>query len=188
MADPVTSPPLERASIFAAHELIKPYVHRTPVLTNATLTALASTPRTAEDLRGTRWADRADRPARPVLRLWFKCENFQRIGAFKPRGAFHAVERLKLIPGWLEGQGRTNGVVTASSGKFPFFRAFPSFFIYYHVLLKRDSWLYRVRKDVVQCAQYLPFIHLPLALHTNPPTYLRITTSWFYFSSHWPRI
>lgn len=121
MADPVTSPPLERASIFAAHELIKPYVHRTPVLTNATLTALASTPRTAEDLRGTRWADRADRPARPVLRLWFKCENFQRIGAFKPRGAFHAVERLKLIPGWLEGQGRTNGVVTASSGKFPFF-------------------------------------------------------------------
>ncbi|KAI6305741.1 hypothetical protein MCOR34_008408 [Pyricularia oryzae] len=116
MADSVTSPPLERASIFAAHELIKPYVHRTPVLTNATLTALASTPRTAEDLRGTRWADRADRPARPVLRLWFKCENFQRIGAFKPRGAFHAVERLKLIPGWLEGQGRTNGVVTASSG------------------------------------------------------------------------
>ncbi|KAI6354563.1 hypothetical protein MCOR25_008547 [Pyricularia grisea] len=116
MADPATSPPLERASIFAAHELIKPYVHRTPVLTNATLTALASTPRTAEDLRATRWADRADRPARPVLRLWFKCENFQRIGAFKPRGAFHAVERLKLIPGWLEGQGRTNGVVTASSG------------------------------------------------------------------------
>lgn len=116
MADPSTCLPLERSSVFAAHELIKPYIHRTPVLTNATLTALASTPRAADELCGTRWADRADRPARPVMRLWFKCENFQRIGAFKPRGAFHAIERLKMIPGWLEGEGRKNGVVTASSG------------------------------------------------------------------------
>ncbi|KAH7322616.1 tryptophan synthase beta subunit-like PLP-dependent enzyme [Stachybotrys elegans] len=54
--------------------------------------------------------------AKPVLRLWFKCENFQRVGAFKARGAFHAIERLKLEPGWLENGGREKGVATHSSG------------------------------------------------------------------------
>ncbi|KAK2021181.1 pyridoxal-phosphate dependent enzyme [Colletotrichum zoysiae] len=114
MADLSTCPPLTRASVVEAHELVKPHVHFTPVLTNKTLTALASTPRSAEDLAGTRWEGRE--PARPVLRLWFKCENLQRVGAFKVRGAFHAIERLKREPGWLEGGGREKGVVTHSSG------------------------------------------------------------------------
>ncbi|KAL8392234.1 hypothetical protein RB595_002433 [Gaeumannomyces hyphopodioides] len=119
MAELSTCLPLTRESVQAAHEVIRPLVHRTPVLTNATLTALASRPR---ELAGTRWAEAADgrggprRPARPTMRLWFKCENMQRIGAFKARGAFHALERLKLVPGWLEGEGRRNGLVTASSG------------------------------------------------------------------------
>ncbi|KAL8418902.1 hypothetical protein RB594_002201 [Gaeumannomyces avenae] len=119
MADPSTCLPLTRESVQAAHEVIRPFVHRTPVLTNATLTALASRPR---ELAGTRWAEAADgsggprEPARPRMRLWFKCENMQRIGAFKARGAFHALERLKLVPGWLEGEGKRNGLVTASSG------------------------------------------------------------------------
>jgi threonine dehydratase len=116
MADPSTSPPLVRASVVEAHKLIKPFIHHTPVLTNATITNLASTPRTPEELVGTQWEGRT--PARPVLRLWFKCENLQRIGAFKVRGAFHALERLKAEPGWLEGGGRTSGVVTHSSGEF----------------------------------------------------------------------
>ncbi|KAK1987126.1 pyridoxal-phosphate dependent enzyme [Colletotrichum cereale] len=114
MADLSTCPPLTRASVVEAHRIVRPHVHYTPVLTNKTLTALASTPRTAEDLAGTKWEGRA--PAKPVLRLWFKCENLQRIGAFKVRGAFHAVERLKQEPGWLEGGGREKGVVTHSSG------------------------------------------------------------------------
>ncbi|KAI8226037.1 hypothetical protein K4K57_009182 [Colletotrichum sp. SAR 10_99] len=114
MADLTTCLPLNRASVVEAHKLVKPHVHYTPVLTNKTLTTLASTPRSPEDLKGTRWEGRT--PAKPTIRLWFKCENLQRIGAFKVRGAFHAVERLKQEPGWIENGGMENGVVTHSSG------------------------------------------------------------------------
>jgi threonine dehydratase len=82
------------------------------VLTNTTLTNLASTPQTPEALRGTQWE--GHEPAKPKVRLFFKCENLQRIGAFKVRGAFHAVVRL------IEERGledvRKRGVVTHSSG------------------------------------------------------------------------
>ncbi|KAJ7914974.1 tryptophan synthase beta subunit-like PLP-dependent enzyme [Mycena leptocephala] len=114
MADPSTSPPLTCASVQDALKLIEPYIHKTPVLTNTTLSTLASTPRTPAELEGTPWAGCT--PAKPVLRLWFKCENFQRIGAFKIRGAFHAIERLKREPAWAENGGREKGVVTHSSG------------------------------------------------------------------------
>ncbi|KAI1104475.1 tryptophan synthase beta subunit-like PLP-dependent enzyme [Jackrogersella minutella] len=103
MADPSTSPPLTRASVAAARELIQPFVHRTPVVTSSSLSALAS-------------AEQTGAKAKPKLRLWFKCENLQKVGAFKARGAFHAIERLKQEPGWLEGGGRERGVVTHSSG------------------------------------------------------------------------
>lgn len=123
MADLSTTLPLTRASVVAAHELVRPHVHRTPVLTNRTLSELASTPRSAEELKGTRWEGRE--PARPRLRLWFKCENLQRAGAFKVRGAFHAVQRLRREPGWAEGGGMERGVATHSSGE----SAFSSFFL-----------------------------------------------------------
>ncbi|KAI4600734.1 hypothetical protein KJ359_012896 [Pestalotiopsis sp. 9143b] len=116
MADPSTCPPLTRASVVAAHDLIRPYVHHTPTLTNATLTRLASTPRTQAELAGSEWEGREGGPAAPTVRLWFKCENLQRIGAFKVRGAFHAIERLKREPGWLASGGAERGVVTHSSG------------------------------------------------------------------------
>jgi len=52
--------------------------------------------------------------ANPTIRLFFKCENQQKIGAFKARGAFHAILRL------IEEEGlenvRRRGVVTHSSG------------------------------------------------------------------------
>jgi threonine dehydratase len=115
MADLSTCLPLARESVIAAHKLIKPHIHYTPVLTNKTLTHLASIPRTAEELEGTQWAGRT--PAKPTIRLWFKCENLQRIGAFKARGAFHAIERLKKEPGWLENGGKEKGVATHSSGE-----------------------------------------------------------------------
>lgn len=115
MADPSLSPPLTRDGVREAHALIAPLVHRTPVLTNATLTRLASTPR---DLAGTQWAGRGAPPAAPRLRLWFKCENLQRVGAFKARGALHAVERLKRDSGWVAAGGMERGVVTHSSGRF----------------------------------------------------------------------
>lgn len=110
MADPTKSPPLERPSIAAAHSLIKPYIHCTPVLTNTTLNEIASTPYPASALAGTPWADQT--PAKPKLRFWFKCENLQKVGAFKVRGAFHALLRLMAEEGW----DREKGVVTHSSG------------------------------------------------------------------------
>lgn len=114
MADLSTCLPLTRESVQQAHSLIKSHIHYTPVLTNATLTQLASTPQAT--LEGTRWASPGRQPAKPNIRLWFKCENLQRIGAFKVRGAFHAVERLKQDSAWLEGGGLKKGVVTHSSG------------------------------------------------------------------------
>lgn len=122
MADLSTCLPLTRDSVVEAHKLIKSHVHFTPVMTNKTITELASTPRDPATLAGTRWEGRT--PAKPVLRLWFKCENFQRIGAFKSRGAFHAIERLKQEPGWLENGGKEKGVVTHSSGESAVLRLF----------------------------------------------------------------
>lgn len=104
--------PLTRSSVLAAHELIKPYIHLTPVQTNTTLSTLASTPQTPDALKGTPWE--GQEPAKPKIKLFFKCENFQRIGAFKVRGAFHAVKRLIEERG-IE-QVRETGVVTHSSG------------------------------------------------------------------------
>ena len=99
--------PLTRASVQSAHEIIKPHIHETPVLTNRTLNALASTPQSPSDLIGTPWE--GQRPARPKINFFFKCENFQRVGAFKVRGAFHALGRLSK-------EELKKGVVTHSSG------------------------------------------------------------------------
>lgn len=114
MADPAKSPPLTRESVLAAHELINEHIHYTPVLTNTTLNELASTPQTPEALAETQWAGQT--PARPKIRLWFKCENLQKVGAFKARGAFHALKRLMAEEGWEESGGKERGVVTHSSG------------------------------------------------------------------------
>lgn len=115
MADP-NSLPLSRSSVIAAAELIKDYVHQTPVLTNIYLTNLASTPRTPDELVGTPWEGQD--AAKPKINLWFKCENFQKIGAFKARGAFHSLVRLMESEGWEENGGREKGVVTHSSGTY----------------------------------------------------------------------
>src|SRR5256885_8717308 len=71
--------------IRAAHERIRPYIKRTPVLTSGRL-------------------DEASEAA-----LFFKCENFQEIGAFKARGATNAVFAL-------DDAAARRGVATHSSG------------------------------------------------------------------------
>lgn len=99
--------PLERSSVLSAHELIKPHIHLTPVLTSTTLSDLASTPQSPEALIGTPFE--GQNPAHPRIHFFFKCENYQRIGAFKSRGAFHALSRLSR-------EELSRGVVTHSSG------------------------------------------------------------------------
>ncbi|KAK1503844.1 threonine dehydratase [Colletotrichum costaricense] len=110
MAGLSTCPPLTRDSVIQARQLIRSHVRLTPVLTNKTLSRMASTPRNSAAIGSGRT------PARPILRLWFKCENMQRTGAFKARGAFHAIKRLQQEPGWLESGGKEKGVVGYSAG------------------------------------------------------------------------
>lgn len=107
MADNVEDLPLTRLSVQSARKMIERLVHRTPVLTSSTLSKLASTSQPLEALVGTPFE--GQRPARPRIKLFFKCENYQRIGAFKSRGAFHALARLS-------GEQLSRGVVTHSSG------------------------------------------------------------------------
>jgi Pyridoxal-phosphate dependent enzyme len=93
--------PLTPVNVLLAHDLIKPYIHRTPLLTCQTLNNIASTPRQPGG-------------ANPKINLYFKCENYQKIGAFKARGAFHAIIRLIEKCGLEE--VRKKGVITHSSG------------------------------------------------------------------------
>lgn len=107
MASPQENRSLTRASVHEAHQLIKPHIHLTPVLTSTTLSTLASTPQSPSALQGTPYEGCT--PAHPHINLFFKCENYQRVGAFKSRGAFHALARLS-------DEELSRGVVTHSSG------------------------------------------------------------------------
>ncbi|MGB7435658.1 MAG: pyridoxal-phosphate dependent enzyme, partial [Candidatus Acidiferrum sp.] len=77
--------PIAWNTIHEAHERIRPRIHRTPVLTSHSL----------DDLTG--------------AQLFFKCENLQKTGSFKIRGATNAIFLLT------DDQAR-RGVVTHSSG------------------------------------------------------------------------
>lgn len=110
MTDTARTLPLERSSVQSAHDRIKKKIHRTPVVTSTTLSSLASTPQTPEALIGTPFEGHV--PAKPKIKFFFKCENYQRIGAFKIRGAFHALSRLTE-------EELAKGVVTHSSGNGP---------------------------------------------------------------------
>lgn len=71
--------------VVAAHDRIAPYIHRTPVLTSSYIDALVG------------------------AKLFFKCENLQKAGAFKARGASNAVFGL-------DEDRAARGVATHSSG------------------------------------------------------------------------
>ena len=72
-------------AISEAHARIAPRIHRTPILTSSSLDALAG------------------------ARFFFKCENFQKTGSFKIRGASNAI--LSLTD-----EQAARGIVTQSSG------------------------------------------------------------------------
>ncbi|HEX2920848.1 MAG TPA: pyridoxal-phosphate dependent enzyme [Bacteroidales bacterium] len=71
--------------ILEAHKRISPFIHRTPVLTSKMLNSIFG------------------------CELYLKCENFQKTGAFKFRGATNAVLSLTA-------EEKKKGVVTHSSG------------------------------------------------------------------------
>ncbi|MCZ6749364.1 MAG: pyridoxal-phosphate dependent enzyme, partial [SAR324 cluster bacterium] len=71
--------------VAAARKRLERVVHRTPVMTSRTLDERAG------------------------CSIFLKCENFQRAGAFKIRGAYNAIAQL-------EAPGRRSGILTYSSG------------------------------------------------------------------------
>ena len=73
--------------LLACHQRIKPFIHQTEVLTSTLLNEAAG------------------------ARLFLKCENFQKGGAYKLRGALNAC--LQLTP-----EQKNNGICTHSSGNF----------------------------------------------------------------------
>lgn len=78
---------MEKKDLLDVYNRIQPYIHNTPVLSSTLINELIGST------------------------VFFKCENFQRAGAYKIRGATNAMLQLT------EAQ-RANGVVTHSSGNF----------------------------------------------------------------------
>ncbi|TVR88774.1 MAG: pyridoxal-phosphate dependent enzyme [Saprospirales bacterium] len=78
---------MEFIEILECHRRIEPFVHRSPVMRSRQLNALSG------------------------IDLFFKCENFQKAGSFKIRGATNALLSLPE-------EKRKRGVVTHSSGNF----------------------------------------------------------------------
>ncbi len=76
-----------KKDLLECYRLIEPYIHNTPVMSS----------RLIDEIVG--------------AKVYFKCENFQRMGAYKMRGATHAILRLSS-------DQRAKGVVTHSSGNF----------------------------------------------------------------------
>jgi threonine dehydratase len=84
-ATTVTFTPPDWLTIVEAHARIAPRIHRTPVITSKSLDAMAG------------------------ARIFFKCENLQKTGSFKIRGATNAIFSLS-------DQEICRGIVTQSSG------------------------------------------------------------------------
>jgi threonine dehydratase len=81
----VSAPTVTYGDVAAAAARLEGVAHRTPVATSEQFDALTGT------------------------QAFFKCENLQRMGAFKFRGAYNALAQL-------EGEARKRGVVAFSSG------------------------------------------------------------------------
>ena len=76
-----------KESILECQKKIRPFIHKTPILTSQLINEIVG------------------------ANLFFKCENFQKMGAFKMRGAINAITKLT-------DQEKSKGVVTHSSGNF----------------------------------------------------------------------
>jgi len=82
---PLPAPAIGFDDVLAAAARLEGHAHRTPVMTSSTANALTG------------------------AQLYFKCENLQRVGAFKFRGAYNAIANLSAAD-------KARGVITYSSG------------------------------------------------------------------------
>ena len=78
---------MNKETLIEVHNRIKPFIHKTPVLSSSLINEMVG------------------------ANVVFKCENFQKMGAFKMRGAANAILSLS-------DEERKCGVVTHSSGNF----------------------------------------------------------------------
>ena len=78
---------MTKNDLLECHKRIKPFIHNTPVLTSTQINKITG------------------------AEIYFKCDNFQKMGAFKMRGATNAILQLS-------DDQKKRGVVTHSSGNF----------------------------------------------------------------------
>ncbi len=74
-----------KQDIIHAHDFIKPSIHHTPICTSSSIDQILG------------------------CNIFFKCENFQRVGAFKMRGTSYAIHGI-------DAEARDKGICTHSSG------------------------------------------------------------------------
>ena len=107
------------ATITEAHNRIRQYIHHTPVLTNQTINELAG------------------------ASIFFKCENFQKIGAFKARGGLNAILQVAA-----NNEGRA--ITTHSSGNHGQAVAFAARIVGWPAYIVMPNNAPKVKKDAVK--------------------------------------
>ncbi|WP_299776569.1 pyridoxal-phosphate dependent enzyme [uncultured Formosa sp.] len=110
---------MEKDKLIQVHKSIQPYIHNTTVLTSKLIDGIAGS------------------------QLFFKCENFQKMGAFKMRGATNAIINLS------EAQ-KNKGVVTHSSGNFAQALALSAQSLGVRAFIVMPSTAPQVKKDAVK--------------------------------------
>lgn len=101
------------------HQSLKPHIHRTPILTSKSFNEFSDSI------------------------SFFKCENFQKMGAFKMRGALNAIMKLDKIE-------KSKGVVTHSSGNFAQAMSLSAKILGVNATVVMPSTAPKVKKDAVR--------------------------------------
>ena len=109
---------MQSREIIATHQRIKEYIHNTAILTSRAIDEIAG------------------------ANIFFKCENFQKTGSFKIRGAFNALLLLKE-------KQRVNNVVTNSSGNFGQALSYAASILNMNAYIIMPSTASQVKKDAV---------------------------------------
>ena len=109
---------MQKREIVETHQRIKKYINNTPTLTSRAIDEIAGT------------------------NIFFKCENFQKTGSFKIRGAFNALLQLKK-------KQKVDNVVTNSSGNFGQALSYAASTLNINAYIVMPSTASQVKKDAV---------------------------------------